>query len=307
MTATSIFWDLQINGFGGVDFNKDDLSADELHGACERLAIDGVTSILATLITEQLDLMCHRIAKLAKLREHDPLAQRLIHGLHIEGPFLNPAEGYRGAHPSDAIRPAEIDAARRLVDAGAGLVRLVTLAPEQDVGFQVTRWLVSSGIIVSAGHTNASIEQLRGAIDAGLTMFTHLGNGCPQQLPRHDNIVQRALSFTDRLWLCFIADGVHVPFFALRNYVKMAGANHCIVVTDAMAAAGLGPGRYTLGRWEVLVGKDMVARPPDGSHLVGSATTMKQSFENLLRHIGLTAAEAVQLTSINPRRALKKE
>lgn len=180
----------------------------------------------------------------------------------------------------------------------------MTLAPECDAGLQVTRLLSENGITVSAGHCDPTIDQLRAAIDAGLTMFTHLGNGCPMMMARHDNIIQRALSLSDRLWLCFIADGVHVPFFALGNYLRAAGLNRCIIVTDAIAPAGLGPGRYTLGRWELDIGPDMVARAPDGSHLVGAAITMPQSAANLEQHLGLSADAVRQLTAINPRQAV---
>lgn len=129
-------------------------------------------------------------------------------------------------------------------------------------------------------------------------------NGCPTQLSRHDNIIQRVLSQADRLWLCFIADGVHVPFFALRNYLKTAGIDRCIVVSDAMAAAGLGPGRYNLSRWSVTVDQDLAAWAPDRSHLVGSAITLRQSFANLTGPVGLSEANAVGLTSTNPRLAI---
>ena len=112
------------------------------------------------------------------------------------------------------------------------------------------------------------------------------------------------MSLADRLWLCFIADGVHIPFFALRNYLQVAGLDRCVVVTDAMAAAGLGPGRYTLGRWKLVVGADLAARAPDGSHLVGSAITLKQSVENLVEQVGLEPGEATRLARLNPRRAL---
>ena len=114
--------------------------------------------------------------------------------------------------------------------------------------------LAGAGVVVSAGHCDPSLDQLRAAIDAGLSMFTHLGNGCPMQLHRHDNVIQRALLACRRPplpWVSFIADGAHVPFFALRNYLKVVGFDRAIVVTDAIAPAGLGPGRYTLGRWDL--------------------------------------------------------
>jgi N-acetylglucosamine-6-phosphate deacetylase len=298
------FFDLQVNGYAGVDFNQDDLDAAGLHRACERLEADGVGGILATIITDDLDAMCRRLSAVASLRERDPLARRLIAGIHIEGPFLNESDGYRGAHPRDAIRPADLDAMSRLVDAAGGLTRVVTLAPERDSAMAVTRFLASQGIVVSAGHTNATLDDLQRALDAGLSMFTHVGNGCPMLMHRHDNIVQRALSLADRLWLCFIADGVHVPFAALGNYLKLAGYDRCIVVTDAIAPAGLGPGRYKFGRWDLVIGDDMVSRAPDRSHFVGSAITMKQSSENLRQSLGVPDGAIRKLTFDNPRAAV---
>ena len=297
------YFDLQVNGYAGVDFNSDDLSADTLHAACAALERDGVAGILATIITEHIPIMCARLKKLAMLREADGLAKKIIAGFHIEGPFLNESPGYRGAHPIDAIQPANPDAAKKLVDASDGHLRLITLAPERDAGQRVTSWLRQQSIAVAAGHCDPTLDELRAAIDAGLSLFTHLGNACPMQLPRHDNIIQRALSVSDRLICCFIADGVHVPTFALKNYIRMAGIDRCCVVTDAMSAAGLGPGRYRLSRWEVLVGDDLAARAPDGSHLVGSAMTMPQNLANL-RSMGFSDAECEALLVTNPRRSI---
>jgi N-acetylglucosamine-6-phosphate deacetylase len=177
----------------------------------------------------------------------------------------------------------------------------VTLAPERDEGFAVTRMLATRRIVVSAGHTDATLDELRGAIDAGLSMFTHVGNGCPMHMHRHDNIVQRALSLADHLWLCFIADGAHVPFVALGNYLRLAGEDRVVIVSDAIAPAGLGPGRYTLGRWDIVVDDDMVPRAPDRSHFVGSGITMRQNADNLRLALNLPPATVRRLTSENPR------
>ena len=297
------YFDLQVNGYGGVDFNQDDLTAEQLHAACVKLGDGGVTGILATFITDTVDQMRRRIRRLVELRAHDPLARQLIAGLHLEGPFLNESPGYRGAHPVDAIHPANLPEMQQLLAAGDGLVRLVTLAPERDPGQQTTRYLAATGVVVSAGHTDASLDELKAGIDAGLSLFTHLGNGCPLQLHRHDNIIQRALSLADRLSLCFIADGVHVPFPTLRNYLQLAGAR-AIVVTDAMAAAGLGPGRYRIARWEVVVGDDRAAWAPDRSHLVGAAITMRETEQNLRQALGFSPADCHRLLSQNPRLVL---
>lgn len=299
------FFDLQVNGYGGVDFNQDDLDAADLHRACERLETDGVVGILATVITDDLDAMCRRLSALAAIRERDALVRRVVEGIHIEGPFLNESDGYRGAHPRDAVRPTDLDSMKRLLDAAGGCARVVTLAPERDASMAVTRFLASHGVVVSAGHTDATIDDLHRAIDAGLSMFTHVGNGCPMLMHRHDNIVQRALSLADRLWLCFIADGVHVPFVALANYLKLAGHERCVIVTDAIAPAGLGPGRYRFGRWDLVVGEDMVSRAPDRSHFVGSGITMKQSADNLRKSLGLSDVLIRKLTHDNPRAAVR--
>lgn len=297
-------FDLQVNGYAGVDFNQDRLTPEALHTACAALQDDGVAGVLATVITEDLDRMCGRLRRLVELRERDALVQEVVQGFHIEGPFISGVDGYRGAHPADAVRPGETDAMRALLDAAGGMTKLVTLAPECDAGQAVTRLLADRGVVVSAGHTDASLDELRAAIDAGLSIFTHLGNGCPMQMHRHDNVVQRALSLSDRLWLCFIADGVHVPFFALRNYLLRARLERCVVVTDAIAPAGLGPGRYTLGRWELDIGDDLVARSADGSHLVGSAMNMPRARRNLRHGVGLDDEQIRALTQTNPRRAL---
>ena len=297
------YFDLQVNGYAGVDFNADDLTADAMHAACLALDRDGVGGVLATIITEDVAKMVRRIRRIVTLRAQDDMVRRLIAGVHIEGPFINETPGYRGAHPADAIRPADLDIAKQLIDAGAGLVRLMTLAPERDAECRVTSWLTSQRIHVSAGHCDPTLDELLSVIDQGLTLFTHLGNGCPMQLARHDNVIQRVLSLSDRLTCCFIADGVHVPSFALRNYLRCAGIDRCCIVTDAMSAAGLGAGRYRLSRWEVVVGEDLAARAPDGSHLVGSAMTMPHNLTNL-RKLGLNDADCHALLVDNPRRSI---
>lgn len=300
---SSGYFDLQVNGYAGVDFNRDNLSAEGLHHACVKLEEDGVDGFLATIVTESIEVMASRLTRLVDLRRQDDLAKRLIAGLHIEGPFINPAEGYRGAHPADAIRPANRSDAGRLLEAAGGLARIVTLAPEMDEDLAVTAWLVDKGVVVSAGHCNPSMDQLDMALDAGLSMYTHLGNGCPMELNRHDNIIQRVLSRAERLWICFIADGVHVPSYALATYLRIAG-DRAIVVSDAMAAAGLGPGSYTLGRWSVEVGEDLAAWAPHRAHLVGSAMNLAQMNEVLTRDCAVSAVRRNAVTSVNPRRAL---
>jgi N-acetylglucosamine-6-phosphate deacetylase len=133
-------------------------------------------------------------------------------------------------------------------------------------------------------------------------MFTHLGNGCPQELPRHDNIIQRVLSLKNDLWICFIADGIHIPFYALKNYIAVAGIKNVNITTDAMAAAGAKSGRYAISNIKLEVGEDRVVREPGKDNFAGSAIDMKSSYKNLIEKVGLSTEESRQLTYSNPNK-----
>jgi N-acetylglucosamine-6-phosphate deacetylase len=298
------FVDLQVNGYAGVDFNADGVSAERLHFACEKLREDGVAGVLATIITADIPSMAGRLRRIAEIRHQDVLVKDVMWGFHIEGPFINETPGYVGAHPAQDVRPADAELMRQLLAAADGLTRIVTLAPERDPGMRLTRWLADQGITVAAGHCDPTIEQLREAIDAGLSLFTHLGNGCPMTMHRHNNIIQRALSLRERLTLCFIGDGVHIPFFTLKNYLELAGAGRSVIVTDAIAAARLGPGRYTLGGQSVDIGEDEVARSADGQHFVGSTATMPRMVKLLREELHLSETEIEALLIHNPRSIL---
>ena len=295
--------DLQLNGYKGVDFNADDLTLDRLRHACAAVRADGGGRILATVITDRLDRMLGRIARLTAFHAEDATVRDVVAGIHVEGPFISPLPGYVGAHPVAHVLPASPGVAQQLLDAGEGLVRLFTLAPECDEGLTTTRRLVVAGVMVSAGHCDPSLEQLARAVDAGLSGFTHLGNGCPLLLHRHDNIIQRVLATDGLKWVMIIPDGVHVPLPALGNLIRCLGVERVIAVTDATAAAGMGPGRYALAGQDVIVGDDGAAWAADRSHLVGSTATMAR-VRQVLGSLGLSSQDVDRLTAINPARAI---
>lgn len=297
-------FDLQVNGYAGTDFCSADLTAEQLHHACQALWDDGADGILVTLITDALDALENKLRNLVRLREADELARNLVVGFHVEGPFLNPTPGFIGAHEPLHVQPATKEAADRLLDAGGGLVKLVTLAPEQDERAAVTEFLVERNITVSAGHCDPSLDQLRAACDAGLSMVTHFGNGCPVELPRHDNVLQRLLSQRDRLVFGFIPDGVHVPFHALRNYLDLVGPDRAYVTTDAIAAAGLGPGLHEVSGLTVEVDEEGVARRPGSPNLAGSTLTLPLMCHRLSEDLGLSPEAIETLVNQTPRRAL---
>ncbi len=268
-----------------------------------------VECALATVITGPIDAMCQCLSTIVRAIESTPSVSRCIQGLHIEGPFISKVPGYVGAHPADCVLGDDLVAVDRLLAAGQGAsgknyVRLVTLAPEVDPKSRVIRHLVDRNILVAAGHTDASVEDLDRAIQAGLSLFTHVGNACPMILHRHDNILQRALSFATRLKYTFIADGWHLPSFVIKNLMRCVPLDNLAVVSDAISAAGLGPGEFQLGSRRIKVGADRCARSPDGQHFVGAASTMADADEFLATAVGLDDATRQQLLYHNAKRWL---
>lgn len=295
--------DLQVNGYAGCDFNADDLSLDSLVQCCQRLREDGVDQILATVITDSVPRMIGKIKRIADAINRSSDIARTVAGIHVEGPFLNPQPGFIGAHPAQYAISASQESAERLVDAGLGHVRMFTLAPECEVG-EVTKWLTEQRVVVAAGHTDATIDELNRSADAGLSVFTHLGNGCPGMLPRHDNIIQRALSLSDILSITLIADGHHLPLFALRNYLSCVPDDNIVIVTDAISAAGMPPGRYHLGNQVVEVDEDRSAWAEGRNNFAGCATRMHQMASILHGRLGISKSRIDDWTRGNPLRIL---
>lgn len=295
--------DLQVNGYAGVDFNAPSLKLDDFVKATRCLAEDGTKQFLPTLITAPWEQMLSRVEQISGWIERGEVGND-IPGLHIEGPFLNPVDGYIGAHPKDAAIPATVQRAAELLDHSRGLVKLVTLAPEVDPGGLVTRFFTDRGIAVAAGHSDASLDQLESAIDQGLCLYTHLGNGCPSNLSRHDNIIQRVLHFSDRLSISFIADGHHVPGFALANYFRCIEDDRIIIVTDAISAAGLGPGKYELAGQMVEVDEEGAAWAPCRTHYAGCATTFPKMIQFLKDKLRVTDQQIQAWFHENPKRLL---
>lgn len=275
-----MWFDLQVNGFAGIDFQRDDLDLPALEHAVAALHAHDTSRILATLVTDRVDALCRRLETLEKLRRRSSAVAATVAGHHLEGPWLSPKSGYHGAHdPALMVAPSVADADRLLAAAG-GRLRLVTLAPELPGADEVVAHLVARGVRVAAGHTDASDADLDRAVAAGLTLCTHLGNAVPSLLHRHDNIVQRLLA-RDELTACFIPDGIHLPPAVLKNFVRAKPRDRVLFTTDCMAAAGAAPGRHTLGRHTLEVGPDGVVREPGKPNFAGSSLTMDRAAANL--------------------------
>ncbi|MFO1452393.1 MAG: N-acetylglucosamine-6-phosphate deacetylase [Opitutaceae bacterium] len=285
------WFDFQVNGFSGVDFQSDTLTIEDLARAAQGLIDDGVGGILLTLITDQEASLISRFRRVEHFRITEARIAAVVRGYHLEGPWLNPEPGFCGAHPPAAMCAPSLDSFDRLQEAAGGNIRLVTLAPEWPGSVPVIEGLRARGVQVSLGHTNASSEQIDAAIGAGARYCTHLGNGVPLVLPRHDNVIQRLLA-RDELVACFIPDGIHLPPFVLRNLVRAKPAGKVLFTTDAMSAAGAPPGRYRIAHMDVAVGLDGVVRGPHGG-FAGSSLTPSQGVARVTSFLGWSHEESV--------------
>lgn len=289
MRRVSLF-DLQVNGFASVDFQRPEMASAELRRAVVALHAHETRRIFLTLISAEPEALCRQFERIERFRKSDPLIAETVCGYHLEGPFLSPADGFRGAHPAAVQRAPDLAVFARMQDAAGGNIRLHTLAPEWPGSAEFIADVVRRGVVVALGHTDASDAQIDAAIRAGASLCTHLGNGVPQTLPRHDNIVQRLLA-RDELTACLIPDGVHLPPFALRNFFRAKPPGKVILTTDAMAAAAAPPGRYTLGAAEV-ESRDGAVRAPGCAHLAGSALTPERGVANAAEWLGISTDEA---------------
>lgn len=294
--------DLQINGYFGIDFNDPRATPVQIARAAAELQKIGVRAAIPTVITADLESMCTCLRNIVESKQIDPLAKKIFRGIHIEGPFLSPLPGYIGAHPPEQAQRSDLGVLTRLLDAAQGDARLITLAPEIDVDGGLTREAVDRGCVVAAGHTDASLADLQRCIDSGLSLFTHLGNGCPRQMDRHDNIIYRALSMSGQLSYTLIADGAHIPELLFRNLLNWVDHHRLCVVSDAISAAGLGPGTYGIGHRQVTVGDDRVAWDVHEGHFVGSASSIRDADQWLANCLGLDVALRRLLLCENPAR-----
>jgi N-acetylglucosamine-6-phosphate deacetylase len=290
------FVDLHVHGGAGAEFPT--AGEDGLHDLLAVHARHGTTGLLATTVSAPPGPLRDAVASLARAASVAGGAELL--GIHLEGPFLSDAR--RGAQDPRALRPPdprEIDA---LLAAGGGAVRLVTLAPELPGGLAAIEQLVAAGVVAALGHSDATYEQGRAAITAGARHATHLFNGMRPLHHREPGLAGAALEAPDVV--CeLIADGHHVHPAALRLAHAAKGTAGVALVTDAMQAAGLGDGRYRLGRLAVRV-RDGRAELADTGTLAGSTLTMDAAVRHAVEAMGVPLADAVAMASVVPVRVL---
>lgn len=289
------FVDIHVHGGGGASYTEP--SADEIHRAATFHRSHGTTTTLASLVTAPPAPLLTQVRALAAASRAGVIA-----GIHLEGPWLSAARC--GAHDAGQLRdpdPAEIDA---LLDAADGAIRMVTVAPELPSGLSAIQRLVAAGVVVAVGHTDASYDQTRAAIEAGATVGTHVFNAM-RPLHHRDPGPAMALLEDPRVTVELIADGVHVHDALLRHVVASAGADRVALITDAMAAAGLPDGSFRLGALDVEV-QDAIARVRGQSTIAGSTAMMDTVFRAAMHDVACDAElrAAAAMTATTPARAL---
>ena len=289
--------DLQVNGFAGIDFNDPAIATEQVAAAAEAMRRTGVTLFLATVISAPLDRFS------ACARAIAASAEPALAGIHMEGPYISPEDGARGAHRREDIAPPSADDFARRQEAAGGRIRLVTVAPEVPGVLPLVERLVNDNVRVAIGHTAASPQQVRDAVAAGATMSTHLGNGCAQMLPRHPNFIWEQLA-ADQLLAGLIVDGHHLPGATVKAMVRAKTPARTVLVTDATTAAGRPPGEYMLGSLRVRLDESGRVAVPGQPNLAGSALSLDRAIGLTVRFTGLPVDDVLPMATTTPARYL---
>ncbi|MET9320345.1 N-acetylglucosamine-6-phosphate deacetylase [Streptomyces sp. NPDC003038] len=287
------FVDMHNHGGGGASFTSG--TAEEVLQGVRTHRAHGTTTLIASTVTGDLDELARRAGLLAELTQQGEIA-----GIHFEGPFISPCR--KGAHKEDLLRDPDPAEVRKLVDAAHGAARMFTLATELPGGLDSVRLLTEHGVIAAIGHTDATYEQTRAAIDAGATVATHLFNAMPGLAHREPGPIA-ALLEDERITVELINDGTHLHPAALELAFHHAGAHRVALITDAMDAAGFGDGTYHLGLLEVEV-KQGVARLVEGGSIAGSTLTLDTAFKRSVTLDKLPVESVVQAISANPAKLI---
>ena len=296
------FVDVQVNGFLGVNFSGDDLTESEFIRISKELLNRGTAAFLPTIITASEEDYKRNLPILVKAMKSPELQGRAL-GIHAEGPFLSDKPGAVGAHNPDWVKAPSIEFFKKMQEWADGQIKILTIAAENEGAAALTRYAVQQGTAVSLGHQLATYEDLRKCADAGATLLTHLGNGIPNEVNRHENAIWSGMACDD-LSAMIISDGHHLPSPVIKAIIRAKGIGNTIISSDASPIAGMPPGEYfTLGN-RALLEKNGYLHNPDKKCLVGSSATILQCV-NYLASLGfLTPEEIIQVAYTNPLKAL---
>ena len=297
-------FDIQVNGFKGIDFSKGDLELEEALELIEEMRRHGVAYLCPTVLTSSPERMRKAFSNLSRLCDESRILEEAFVGFHMEGPYISSEEGPRGAHDPRWARDPNWDEFLSFQDAARGRIRIVTLAPEREGALSFIEKATREGVVVAIGHTGASPCKIRDAISAGAKLSTHLGNGAHALLPRHPNYIWEQLA-SDELYASIIADGYHLPPSVVRCFIRCKGIKRTILISDIVPLGGMPPGIYRAedGR-EIEVsgeGKISLAGTP---YLAGSGTTLDKCIVKAADFAGIEIPDAIDMASVNPARLL---
>ncbi len=299
--------DLQINGYGGEEFSSATLTEAKVEKIADEMGRFGVTRFFPTVTTQSPSVMEHALRVLSATCRSAPRLARRMPGIHVEGPFICPEDGARGAHPLEFVRPPDWDEFQRMQEAAEGRIRVLTLSPEYDESLAFIRRVADSGVVVSIGHTGAAPERIRAAADAGARLSTHLGNGSHTMLPRLRNYLWEQLA-EDRLMAGMIVDGHHLPPAVVKSMVRAKTPERCILVCDLSGQAGQPPGRYSSPFCDVEIlptGKLVVAGQTEV--LAGATVPTSECLANVMSFAGVDLATAVHMGVHHPAKLVGLE
>ena len=299
--------DLQVNGYSGVDMSDSNLSTETMERFCLDLASLGVTGFLPTITTNGRTELIRSLENLSILTQKCELFRSMSLGIHLEGPYISPDDGPRGAHPKQFCRPPEISEFECFQKAANGQIRILTLSPEFEQSADFIRQ-IADDVVVSIGHTAATPEQIRKAVEAGAKMSTHLGNGMHPNVRRHPNYLWEQLA-ADELFGGMIADGVHLPDSTLKTFVRAKTLDKCFLVSDTTSLSGMPPGLYensALGNVEVTGDQRLVVA---GQRILnaGAYKPLKSAIPIVSLAVGLSFSESMKLVCENPLDAIEAE
>ena len=297
-TKTRGLVDLQVNGYRGINFSDISLTRDDFVQACRDVLEAGTTAFLPTMITSPAEVYEHNLPIMAAVMETEEFRGRLL-GFHIEGPFISPQEGARGAHHPEWTRKPDVEFLDKLIEWAKGKIKMLTIAAELEGSDALARHAKSKGITISLGHQMATDEDLRRLVEAGATSLTHLGNGIPAMLRRHENPLWAGLG-NDDLVAMIISDGHHLPIPVLKTIIRTKGPRRCVVVSDASAMAGLEPGTYDFLGEKIVLDENGRLYNPETGYLAGSSSTMIGCMNYLARLNIVSPLELAAMGFQNP-------
>lgn len=302
--------DIQVNGYNSVSFSLEsaqdtakensDLTVEDIKEVTEGLWKEGVTTYFPTLTTNSKELLTKNFRTLATAAS-DSSNLGSIAGFHLEGPYISQMDGYRGAHPLEHVRKPDMEEFKELFKASGENIKLVTLAPETEGAMEFITECRKMGIVVSLGHHNGSSVQISNAINNGAVLSTHLGNGCPRIIDRHNNHLWPQLA-DSRLKICVIADGFHLTPEMLQVFYKVKGVENTILTSDMTSYAGMPTGIYKTKNGETIekAANGKLSFSATNGGLYGSATTLQDGVAHFMDVTGCSLQEAIQMVTVNP-------